>query len=307
MERINLLFIWMALSVRAILLIITKYGHAFVALLTFLWGITVFTNAAAVLDGSLSSKAFTLRGVTAPPKVGATGGAGKGGKGGDAPGGPVAPGGSGSAAGDGSRVVGGTLVRPSTELRTIEQEGLVRSVENKEVNTPGWMEGYAGDVKNGWKVFHIKQGARRGAVVADYLVHPENQAYITQFVKTENINMKYRDIVVDNYKSATNGHTNPKVIGTEDIQQPAARASLEAAIRAQGKDVNNIDGAPLEFTPTSRGWTEIMTNNAFTEGQMKMLPSLSDGGKTVSIQKFTIVAEGKDSPDLHLITTIVYT
>ncbi|KAG4433226.1 hypothetical protein IFR05_011280 [Cadophora sp. M221] len=98
--------------------------------------------------------------------------------------------------------------------------------------------------------------------------------------------MKARDIVLDNWTHAvgkTPGSTDLRMIGTEEVDNQDAVRSLKAAIQAQGKDFTKLD-----------------------EGAVKMMPGLSNAGRTASIQKFSIIVPDDNDPTFHLVATVIY-
>lgn len=232
-----------------------KYNNLFLVFLTFFSGISIFTNAAAIFtSNSQSCNNLALRVPPAPkvpqPKVQP----GNGGKG-DTPQNP------GSSSGN------KPLLGASEGGRAIPGQGNLKAFQLKRVNSgngdagPSWMKGYA-DIEKGWESFTIVRDVRRGVKVVDYSIHKTDQVYFTKFVDRGDpafTSMKYRDIILDSYKAETGGKTNPRLIATDDIKNPAAKAHFVQAFKAQGKESNVAES--IEFHPTSPGYVELIAKS----------------------------------------------
>ncbi|KAL2059973.1 hypothetical protein VTL71DRAFT_9795 [Oculimacula yallundae] len=291
-----------------------KFPNATVAFFMLFWGLGALVNTAAIFGPSPHSN--LLARVIIPPKVGAGTGAGAAGKvnpkKGEGVGYPGNVGKPGSV-GEGS---GGPLVPLAGEDTGISKAGIKRvaRTDNGVTPTPKWMESFVPGAKN-WLSYRLLPIQRKAfSKVGEYLVNPQKGAYITIFVDTKSlppsIQIKARDIVLDNWRDAvrkTQGSTDLRMIGTENVENPEAVTSFKAAIQAQGKDFTKLNGQTLEFAPGSPGWTEII-DNPITGGTLKMMPGLSDTQRTASVQKFSIIVQDNGSdPTFHLVATVTYT
>jgi hypothetical protein len=96
---------------------------------------------------------------------------------------------------------------------------------------------------------------------------------VDDVTKARLTDMKYRDMMIDNYKFSTQSTDLKKwtTIGAENIINDDVINAIKNGFTAQKKQEVYDAGGTTTFTPGGAGWTEINANNVFTIGQDQML------------------------------------
>ncbi|KAI0125511.1 hypothetical protein BJ170DRAFT_724939 [Xylariales sp. AK1849] len=172
-----------------------------------------------------------------------------------------------------------------------------------------------GEIGSGskWVSRHItnSRGEFRGSPTV-YSVSVRDRACITHIVKTNHLppenKMKYRDMIIDNYRAEGGDPKTLGVIGTVMISNPGARNAVINLFASHGKDYR--DGGQVEVVPGENGYLEFSMNNAFAQGPAKMVQERADDLGNPSISRFAVISEPDeskvklgifDNPDFHVI------
>ncbi|KAI0126959.1 hypothetical protein BJ170DRAFT_425095 [Xylariales sp. AK1849] len=255
--------------------------------LTFLLGLALFVNAASLLDPSL--RGISDRGVLGPGKAPS-----KGGKGGDDEGGAAGSSGKGEGTGTSGGIGGigggttgslgqaiGGVSGTGSLGKSVTDYGLTREFED-DVESPAFIAPYLPKVEGAtpptWEEASILNEAK--VELCHYAFSSDKTNYVTMDVnlidpvtKERATDMKYRDMMIDNYITST-GSTDLKswtTIGAENIINDDVKDALKNGFIAQKKGDDFDKGGTTTFTPGGPGWDEVNTENVFASGADQML------------------------------------
>lgn len=148
-------------------------------------------------------------------------------------------------------------------------------------------------------------------MIVNYAIHSQGQSYVTRLVENPRKTaagvpipekMTYRDMIFDNYRAET-GNSQLKTIGTDTIMNTDAANAIKAALAIRGKtfEQENV----VVFTRGEQGWDELVSNNPFAQGPLKMIEEHSAEMGNAYIKSFTVISKGHPAePDFHMVTEI---
>ncbi|KAI1341900.1 hypothetical protein F5Y15DRAFT_375636 [Xylariaceae sp. FL0016] len=122
--------------------------------------------------------------------------------------------------------------------------------------------------------------------------------------------VRYRDMVADNYVEAGGDLKSLRFLGWHDIVNEAARQALKSVFRDSNKDL--LVRGKLSLTPRDDKFEQFMKSKPLTNGAQSFVANLARDNGPVSIKRLVLIPEGfnrpssrsDDKPVLHLVMEI---
>jgi hypothetical protein len=183
---------------------------------------------------------------------------------------------------------------------TIEAAGLVREPAMMHLHSLNFIEEYIqGTIGDGskWQRYNVLDGY--GTICCSYSVSVEDGAYITHWVDTNilasNNQIKYRDMIIENYRDAGGDPKTLEFIGTQFIINREAQDAVRATFASVQIDYKSALKSQVKIMPGPYGtWDdckEITERNPFAEGPLKMVAERQAAlGVNVRVSRMHVIA-----------------
>ncbi|KAI1132624.1 hypothetical protein F5Y10DRAFT_197673 [Nemania abortiva] len=203
----------------------------------------------------------------------------------------------------------GTVSRRTVSDYNLVRKPAIDQLMNWDV---GFMELYLGPAggapfSGSWKYYTVTNS--RGNELNLYAVSTVFQAYVTDIVfltfsdkigSERYTDMRYRDMMVDNYLAAGGDLKTWRYIGARRVvNEPTVRLAKKCFERAGPEFVR--DGATLEFRPGDAEFETIVMGNPFTRGLLALLREYEKEMGNAKIKRFTFISLDPYDNSIHLV------
>lgn len=212
----------------------------------------------------------------------------------------------------------------ASNYETIGDHGLKRIRAPFDQDNVAFIEPYLSPAPYNWRSFEILAPEQDNLSLNEYTVSQSHKAYVTTWVRlteSEEIgsqrlsNIRYRDMVLDNLKTANCDLKTVQFLGIGLISNLSARASIKSMFADFGRHIKD-EGSVL-VTPDHQGlFLRCLKENVFARGQEHMF-----GGRALAetngafIKSFRFISHGRTPGDdtedpedtrveLHMVTEI---
>ncbi|KAH9908971.1 hypothetical protein F4778DRAFT_793050 [Xylariomycetidae sp. FL2044] len=185
-----------------------------------------------------------------------------------------------------------------------------------------YMDSFIGEEVE-WRYF-ILEKPDTDEQLCTYAMAIEKNTYITEFVNLlesfydpespRRTEMKYRDMVIDNYIGAGGDLSQLEYLAADNIVNPLAREAIEMAFQHRIK--NPHEAQSEDYYPHQLGFGRCLREDPFVAGVQKILDKYPAQLGHATIKKFTLVSEGdgegdgeddvkgKDEPKYHIVVQL---
>ncbi|KAI1442328.1 hypothetical protein F5Y02DRAFT_430063 [Annulohypoxylon stygium] len=157
-----------------------------------------------------------------------------------------------------------------------------------------------------WENLEIRRGDVR---ICEYTVSPANHLYVTNHVNLTSLpapRMKYRDMIVDNWRNAGEDLGALRKIATMFITNEDAMGCIQEALEARGQQLPETGWTVVNLR-NSPGWDELCTGNPFVEGQSRMLREYRNEFNRARIGRITVaVHERSELFEMHVMNMVTH-